>query len=38
MKHIKHHSAAYRAVSACVLLMLTAAIFINRRVQRWMMT
>lgn len=34
--HAHKHSAAYRAVNAVVLLALTAVVFINRRVQRWM--
>lgn len=32
------HSAAYRAVNAVALLALTAVVFVNQRIQRWMMT
>lgn len=32
------HNAAYRAVNAVVLLALTAVVFVNRRIERWMMT
>ena len=35
--HTRHHSAAYRAVNIAGLLVWTAAVFISRRVQQWMM-
>lgn len=38
MMHTKHRNAAYRAANAAVLLVLTAVVFVNRRIQKWMMT
>lgn len=36
--HVHKHSAAYRAINAVVLLWWTAFVYVNRRIQRWMMT
>jgi len=36
--HTKHHSAAYRAVNAALMLALTVVIYVNRKVHKWMMS
>ena len=36
--HTKHHNIAYKAANAALMLALTAIIFINRRIEKWMMS
>lgn len=37
MRH-RHHTFIQRAVNATLILSLTAVVFINRRVQKWVMS